>query len=78
MGNPTAISNQQQHSTNSARNTLSYLRSIFFTNNLIYLYTALMGTLSLVGSLFDARGRWQHWFADGPPCRIPYSPALTP
>lgn len=26
----------------------------------------------------DARGRWQHWFADGPPCRAAYAPALTP
>ncbi len=45
------------------RETLSYLRSILFTNNLIYLYTAFMGTLSLTGSLFDADGRWQHWCA---------------
>ena len=39
---------------------LSYARSVLFTNNLIYLYTALCGTASLCGSLFDARGRWQH------------------
>ena len=39
---------------------LSYARSLLFTNNLIYLYTALCGTASLCGSLFDARGRWQH------------------
>ena len=26
----------------------------------------------------DAHGRWQHWFADGPPCRAAYEPALTP
>jgi len=63
MGNPTTISNQKQHSTRGAREIFSYLRSILFTNNLIYLYTAVMGTLSLVGSLFDARGRWQHWCA---------------
>lgn len=47
----------------STMDTLSYLRSLLFTNNLIYLYTAVMGTLSLTGSLFDSRGRWQHWCA---------------
>lgn len=39
---------------------LSYARSLLFTNLLIYLYTGVMGTLSLLGSLFDPRGRWQH------------------
>jgi len=39
---------------------LSYLRSLLFTNLLIYLYTAVCGTFSLFGSLFDAHGRWQH------------------
>ena len=39
---------------------LSYARSLIVTNNLIYLYTALCGTASLVGSLFDSRGRWQY------------------
>jgi 1-acyl-sn-glycerol-3-phosphate acyltransferase len=29
----------------------------------IYLYTFVMGTLSLVSSLFDSSGRVQHWFA---------------
>ncbi len=43
-----------------ARYYLSYARSLLFTNNLIYLYTAACGTASLAGSLFDARGRWQH------------------
>jgi 1-acyl-sn-glycerol-3-phosphate acyltransferase len=41
---------------------LSYARSLLFTNLLIYLYTAACGTLSLAGSLFDARGRWQHFW----------------
>lgn len=41
-------------------NALGYLRSLLFTNLLIYFYTAVMGTLSLCGSVFDARGRWQH------------------
>jgi len=26
----------------------------------------------------EANGRWQHWYADGPPCRTDYEPALTP
>ena len=42
---------------------LSYLRSLLFTNLLIYFYTAVCGTLSLFASLFDSRGRWQHAFA---------------
>ncbi len=39
---------------------LSYLRSLVITDNIIYLYTAIFGTASLLGSLFDAQGRWQH------------------
>jgi len=39
---------------------LSYARSIFFTDLLIYFYTAVCGTFSLCGSFFDAHGRWQH------------------
>jgi 1-acyl-sn-glycerol-3-phosphate acyltransferase len=42
------------------RYLLSYARSLLFTNLLIYSYTAICGTFSLVGSLLDARGRWQH------------------
>lgn len=42
---------------------LSYLRSLLLTNLLIYFYTAVCGALSLCGSLFDARGRWQHGWA---------------
>ena len=43
--------------------TLSYLRSILILNNLIYLYTIVMGALSLVASVFDGSGRIQQWFA---------------
>jgi 1-acyl-sn-glycerol-3-phosphate acyltransferase len=42
---------------------LSYFRSLIFTNPLIYLYTAVCGTLSLCGSLVESRGRWQHFCA---------------
>src|SRR6516225_540723 len=42
---------------------LSYLRSLLFTNILIILYTVVCGALSLVGSVFDTGGRWQHLWA---------------
>ena len=60
MPDPSAVSEAKPKSARAERHTLSYLRSILITNNLIYLYTAIMGSLSLTGSLFDARGRWQH------------------
>ena len=43
-----------------ARYLLGYARSLLFTNLLIYSCTAVCGTASLVGSIFDAQGRWQH------------------
>jgi len=39
---------------------LSYARSLFFTAPLIFLYTAIMGSISVVSSLLDSRGRVQH------------------
>ena len=51
---------KKQEAGARVRYFLSYLRSWVFTNPLIYFYTAVCGTLSLVGSLFDARGHWQH------------------
>lgn len=50
----------QMCSESRFRYLLSYARSLLFTNLLIYFYTAVCGTVSLLGSLFDARGRWQH------------------
>ena len=41
----------------------SWFRSIFIFDPLIYLYTIVLGTLSLLSSLFDRGGRVQHWFA---------------
>ncbi len=38
-------------------------RSYLFLNPLIYFYTFVCGTLSLLSSLFDAKGRIQHGFA---------------
>lgn len=42
---------------------MSYARSILFTNLLIYLYTAVCGTFSILGSFLDSEGRWQHFWA---------------
>src|SRR5208282_3242705 len=39
------------------------LTSYFVRNPLIYLYTAILGTLSLLSSFFDRSGRIQHGFA---------------
>ncbi len=42
---------------------LSRLRSYLFFAPMIYLYTGVMGTFSLLSSLSDREGRIQHWFA---------------
>ncbi len=39
------------------------LRSYFVFVPIVYLYTGIMGTLSLIASVFDSTGRVQHWFA---------------
>jgi 1-acyl-sn-glycerol-3-phosphate acyltransferase len=39
---------------------LSYARSLLITAPLIFLYTAIMGSLSVASSLIDSRGRVQH------------------
>lgn len=39
------------------------LRSYCLYVPLVYLYTAVLGTLALIASLFDGSGRVQHWFA---------------
>ena len=44
-------------------NALSWARSIFIFDVLIYIYTFVLGTLSLLSSLFDRDGRIQHGFA---------------
>ncbi len=56
----TAASAKNSAGQRPPKDYLGYARSVVFTNNLIYLYTALCGTASLLGSLFDSRGRWQH------------------
>ena len=42
---------------------LGRLRSYFVYVPLVYLYTLVLGILSLLSSLFDRSGRVQHWFA---------------
>ena len=44
-------------------NAMSWLRSIFLFDPLIYLYTIVLGMMSLVSSLWDREGRTQHRFA---------------
>lgn len=41
----------------------SRLRSYFLFVPIVYLYTFVMGTLSLLSSFFDRNGEVQHWFA---------------
>jgi 1-acyl-sn-glycerol-3-phosphate acyltransferase len=44
-------------------NLVSWCRSMFVLDPLIYLYTVVLGTFSLLSSGFDHSGRIQHWFA---------------
>jgi 1-acyl-sn-glycerol-3-phosphate acyltransferase len=50
----------QPRGSGRVRYLLSYARSLLFTNLLIYFLTAVCGTISLLGSLFDSQGGWQH------------------
>jgi len=42
------------------REKLSYARSLLITAPLIFLYTGVMGTISVVSSIFDSKGTVQH------------------
>src|SRR5262245_3988729 len=44
----------------SLEQKLSYARSLLITAPLIFLYTAIMGSISVVSSIVDAGGRIQH------------------
>ena len=44
----------------SARDRLGYARSLLITAPLIFLYTGVMGSISIASSLLDSRGRIQH------------------
>jgi len=48
---------------NTRHGWLSRLRSYFILDPLIWAYTLILGTLSLISSLFDRNGRTQHNFA---------------
>ena len=49
--------------TQQRGSTFSRLRSYFVIVPIVYLYTGILGTLALIGSLFDGTGHVQHWFA---------------
>jgi 1-acyl-sn-glycerol-3-phosphate acyltransferase len=52
-----------QGETGRLRHFLSYLRSYFFWDPLVWLYTIVLGCISLICSLFDPTGKIQHGFA---------------
>jgi 1-acyl-sn-glycerol-3-phosphate acyltransferase len=52
-----------QPEATGVRHWLSRLRSYFFWAPLIWLYTIVLGGLSLISSLFDRSGQIQHGFA---------------
>lgn len=60
MTNPEAQAARREAGRGSL---LSRLRSYLFFAPMIYLYTGVMGTFSLLSSLSDREGRIQHWFA---------------
>lgn len=45
------------------RERLSYARSLLITAPVIFLYTAVMGTISVASSIVDSKGGIQHWCA---------------
>ncbi len=59
----TSLQPQVESRETGRGSVLSRLRSYLFFTPMIYLYTGVMGTLSLLSSLSDREGRTQHWFA---------------
>lgn len=53
----------QVNSRSKSRNFFEALRAFLFFDPLIYLYTVVMGSLSLLSSFIDHDGNIQHWFA---------------
>lgn len=51
------------YKNSAVKHFLSRLRSYFLWVPLIFAYTGVLGTCSLIASLFDGSGRLQHWFA---------------
>jgi 1-acyl-sn-glycerol-3-phosphate acyltransferase len=54
---------EQSEERKAKSDILGRLRSYCIFVPLIYLYTAIMGSLSLLSSFIDHDGRMQHWFA---------------
>jgi 1-acyl-sn-glycerol-3-phosphate acyltransferase len=52
--------NAEKATRSDLRERLSWARSLFIFDPLIYLYTVVLGTVSLLCSLFDRNGRMQH------------------
>lgn len=63
MAESTQFQAKTASNANGVGHLLSRLRSYFFYDPLIWLYTIILGTLSLLSSLFDSSGAVQHGFA---------------
>lgn len=59
----TQLQTEVPQETRGVRHLLSRLRSYFLWDPLIWLYTIVLGALSLLSSFFDKSGRIQHGFA---------------
>ncbi len=60
MNSTLAGTQNRAASRGRVRNALGYLLAFVFKDLPIYFYTAMCGTASVCGSIFDAHGRWQH------------------
>ncbi len=61
---PVALTRTSPHALPGVKyGWLSRLRSYFFYDPLIWLYTVVMGLAALPGGLFDRSGRRLHWFS---------------
>lgn len=63
MAESTQLQAKTASNGNGVGHLLSRLRSYFFYDPLIWLYTIILGMLSLISSLFDSSGAVQHGFA---------------
>ena len=63
MAESTQFQAKTASNENGVGHLLSRLRSYCFYDPLIWLYTIILGTLSLISSLFDSNGAVQHGFA---------------
>ena len=63
MSQTTQVQVEPVQEAAGARHLLSRLRSYFIWDPLVWLYTVVLGALSLCCSLFDRSGRLQHGFA---------------